>query len=142
MVRYYSLFVESSGDLLTLQRVCKLQEQAAVSDDAITGVQSGCDLRLSLYAVPESDGAPAKLVSSHFDVHEGLVFTVTQHRGIRYGNGVLDCAGIHHYRHVHVFLKLLAGIAGFYARLQSARGRIQGSRNVGNTAMEHVGIRV
>src|ERR1017187_7928700 len=66
-------YVSTCGcELLTLQRVRKLQEQAAISDNAIAGVQSGLNLGLSFNAVAECDGAPAKLVASRLGVNERL----------------------------------------------------------------------
>src|SRR5665811_132654 len=96
-------YVFSYGcELLALQRVRKLQEQAAISNNAISGVQSGLNLGLSLNAVPESDGAPAKLFVSRLNINERLVLTVPQYGGIRHCNGVLDRAGIHRRHHVHI----------------------------------------
>src|SRR5208282_4856829 len=109
---FLRFLLNSGRDVLTLQRVRKLQEQAAISDDVITGIESRCNLGLSLEAFTQSDGAPSKLIRICLDVHEGLVFTVTQNGGIRYCNSVLDGARIHRCDHIHVLLQLLTGIAG------------------------------
>src|SRR5208337_5077234 len=122
---FLRFLLKSGRAVLTLQRVRKLKEQAAISDDVITGIESGCNLGLSLETFAQSDGPPSKLIRRHFDVHEGLVFTVAQHGRIRHGNRVLDSPRIHRCDYVHVLLQLLAGVARLDARLQSARVRIQ-----------------
>jgi hypothetical protein len=48
--------------MLALQRVRKLQEQAAISDDLVTSFQPAGNLRLSVQAFSERHRASAKLV--------------------------------------------------------------------------------
>src|SRR5208337_3960212 len=75
---------------LALQRVRKLQEQAAISDDLVASFQPAGYLGRSVQAFSKGHGASAKLVRGRLRIDKRLVLTVAQDSGIRERNGILD----------------------------------------------------
>ena len=128
--------------LLALQRVRKLQEQAAVSDNPVARLEAAGDLRLSFLAFAESDRTHSELIRRQLGVNERLIFAVAQNRGIGHGDRILDRSRLDRRGHVHVFLQLFTRIVGLYAGLQSPRSGIEGSCNVGDAPLKHIGISV
>src|ERR1700733_9957029 len=95
---------------LALQRVRKLQEQAAISNDLVARLQSACNLGLSIQALPQRHRASSKLVRRCRDVNKRLVFVIAEDGSVRKRNGVGDHTSVYGRYHVHVFLQLRAGI--------------------------------
>src|SRR5271156_3723682 len=129
---------------LTLQRVCKLQEQAAISDDPVARFQPAENLRLSIQAFPECHGTSAELILRRHGINKGLVLVIAQYCSIRKRNGITDNARVYGSHDVHILLQFLAGIVRLDARLQRTRVRIQRCRDVRNMPVEdfRIGIRL
>ena len=123
-----------------LQGICKLQKQAAISDDLISGLQSVRDLGLSVEAFSQGNWSPAKLVASDCSIDKRLVLVVAQDGGIGQRNRVGNFARVHAGSYVHIFFQLLAGIARLDARLQRARTGIERSRDIRDASLK--GLRV
>src|ERR1700691_5068079 len=100
-----------------LQRVCKLQEQAAISDYLVASFQSAGDLRLPVETLSERYSAPAKLIRRGLRINKGLVLAVAQHGCIGQRNGIWNRARIHIRKYEHILLQFLAGIISLDARL-------------------------
>src|SRR5579872_775258 len=127
---------------LALQRIRKLQEQAAIPDDLVASFQPAGNLRLPIHTLPERHRTSAKLVRGNGGVNKRLVLGVAQNCGIgkRYGMG--NRAGIYTRYNVHVFLKFFARIVGLDACLQRPRARIQRSCHVRNAPVEYFRISI
>src|SRR5579862_858238 len=110
---------------LALQRVRKLQEQAAVSDDLVARFQPAGDLRLPVQTFSECHRTSAKLVRGCSGVNKRLVLGVAENCGIRKRNSVGDRARVYSRYNVHVFLEFFARIAGLDARLQRPRAGVK-----------------
>jgi len=89
---------------LTLQRVRKLQEQAAISDDLVTRFQPAENFRLSIQAFTERNRASAKLVRRCRGINKRLVLRIAQDRCIRERNRILNRTRVNSRNHVHIFL--------------------------------------
>src|ERR1700678_542650 len=74
---------QSSCVDLALQVVCKLQEQAAISDHSIARLQAAGNLRLSVQAFSESNCPSAKLVRTGRSVDKRLILAIAQNSRIR-----------------------------------------------------------
>src|SRR5277367_5467904 len=92
---------------LALQRVRKLQEQAAISDDLVTRFQPASNLRLTIQTLSECYRASAKLVRRCRGINKRLVLGIAQDGRIRERNGILDRARVHGSNHVHIFFELV-----------------------------------
>jgi hypothetical protein len=68
-----------TGTTLALQRVRKLQEQAAIADDVVARIQTGGNLGLPLKAFSQRDRSPAKLVCVDLSVNKRLILAVAQY---------------------------------------------------------------
>src|SRR5271167_2936212 len=79
---------------LALQRVRKLQEQAAISDDLVASFQPAGNLRLSIQAFSKGHGASAKLVRRGRGINKRLVLGIAQDSSIREHNGMRDGARV------------------------------------------------
>ncbi len=130
--------VDHGSGSSVLQRIGKLQKQAAVAHNFVSGGNAFQDLSDAVLALPGFHLAPPELVGAGGDINKGLVVVVAQHRCIGYGDGVGDSARRHRDRAVHVALQLFAGIIHNDARLQRARVRIKGGRDVGDASMKGV----
>src|ERR1019366_4237420 len=142
LARVVVTFLKACAILLALQRVRKLQEQAAISYDLVTSFQPAGNLRLSVQAFSERDGASAKLFRTRRGINKRLVLAIAQYSSIRESNGICDRARVYGGNHVHIFLQFLAGIVGLDARLQRTRVRIERCRDVGNAAVEDFRISI
>src|ERR1019366_1653546 len=127
---------------LTLQRIRKLQEQAAIPDDPVAGFQTAGNLRLPIQTFSERNRASAKLVRRCRGINKRLVLGIAQDSRIRERNGILNLARVYSRNHVHIFLQLFAGIVGLDARLHRPRARIQRSGHIRNAPVERFGISV
>src|ERR1700688_1564411 len=67
---------------LALQRIRKLQEQAAIPDDLVARFQPAGNLSLPIQTFSERHRTSAKLIRRHGGVNKRLVFRVAQHCGI------------------------------------------------------------
>src|ERR1019366_4817173 len=88
--------------LLALQRVRKLQEQAAISDDLVASFQAAGNLRLSVQAFSERNCASAKLARSCRGIDKRLVLAIAQYSGIRERNSIRDRARVYGRHYVHI----------------------------------------
>src|ERR1035441_8187516 len=95
LARVVVTFFKARAIPLTLQRVRKLQEQAAVSDHLVASLQPTSNLCLSVQALSERNCAPAKLVRSCRRIHKWLVLAVAQHGSIRERNGIGNRARVY-----------------------------------------------
>src|ERR1035438_6320244 len=68
---------------LTLQRIRKLQEQAAIPDDPVAGFQTAGNLRLPIQTFSERNRASAKLVRRCRRINKRLVLGIAQDSRIR-----------------------------------------------------------
>src|SRR6516225_12410021 len=93
-----------------LERVGKLQEQAAVGRDSLPGLQARQDVYMTSLALADAHQALGKLVGSRSDVEEGLIFGGPKDCRIRHSQRVFDRARLDAHRHVEVFLQLCAWI--------------------------------
>src|ERR1019366_4770653 len=86
---------------LTLQRIRKLQEQAAIPDDPVAGFQTAGNLRLPIQTFSERNRASAKLVRRCRGINKRLVLGIAQDSRIRERNGILNLARVYSRNHVH-----------------------------------------
>src|ERR1700693_5750151 len=135
-------WLRPASSSLALQRVGKLQEQTAIPDYLIAGLEAAGDLRLSFQAFAESNRAPAELVRRDLGINKGHVFAVAQNRRIRKRDGILDRPRSHRSGDIHVLLEFSAGITGLDAGLQGACVGIEGSGYIRDASLKNIGIRV
>src|SRR5580700_11041219 len=93
-----------------LERVGKLEKQAAVPHNFVSGGKTFRDLRHPVLTWPGFDIASAELVGADGNIDKGLVVVVVQHGRVRHGNRVGDLACRHRHRAVHIAFQLFARI--------------------------------
>src|SRR5215469_2767079 len=139
---WWSLVFHGFDFQLTLQRMGKLYEQAAVANHAVSRLQTCSDFSLTVDALADRYRPPAELTVSHLDINKRLVFAVAQDRRIWHRNGILDFARLDRAGYKHVLFQFLPGIRSFDARLKRSRGRIKRSRNKRYASLECIPIRI
>src|SRR5579864_4088055 len=74
--------------LSVLQRISKLEKQAAIADYPVSNGNALHDLPLAILARAQFHVASAKLVCAFCDINERLIIVITQNRSVRDGEDI------------------------------------------------------
>src|SRR5271167_4631428 len=91
--------------LSALERVRKLQEQAAISNHPIARLQATGNLRLSVETFSERNRSSPELIRRCRRIYKGLILAIAQHGRIRQGNRIRNRTGVYGRDHEHIFLQ-------------------------------------
>src|ERR1035438_6575853 len=108
-----------------LQRIGKLQKQAAVAHNPLSNGNALDDLRLAILAFAQIYVSPAKLVCAGSDVDKRLVIVIAQHGCVWQRNDIGEYSGRHSDGAIHISFQLLARVIHNDARLQRSGAWIE-----------------